>query len=476
MIILFVEAVYMEKGESLCRVCGDKASGKHYGVPSCDGCRGFFKRSIRRNLDYVCKDKGRCVIDVSRRNQCQACRFSKCLRVNMKKDAVQHERARRPGAQPPVRLGFFNRPGFAQSLYYQSVGIGYMPTAPSYIVQPPSPSPPAEINPSVRQSNPPDYPQSYPSYQSVPPNSPSDQSFPFLFPTLNSTNPIYALQMHAMQYGMSARVHPRYFHPPTIQHDGAGPSTAPDNQIVPVDTQSMRTPVIRHTDLDPEDVPATGRANIEELYNVVKLEYFDRQMRESMIISLEHRNDFDELGLFLEDTVNWVRRASVSENIPFSEQKNLLFNNWRELLIITTAQRNHRFNAERIVARLAADRQNIEDEVKRLMTVINRVLLLNMDPTEFDYLKKIMLFRTVRSSEIPVLCASSSRDELQERALYQLYKYNAKDYPFRVGKTLLLLPSVCFVAQMGLLESLLFKIPCDLNMLLLTWLAREQQA
>ncbi|XP_049764341.1 nuclear receptor subfamily 2 group F member 6-like [Schistocerca cancellata] len=73
-------------GEALCRVCGDKASGKHYGVPSCDGCRGFFKRSIRRNLDYVCKEAGRCVVDVSRRNQCQACRFNKCLQVNMKKD------------------------------------------------------------------------------------------------------------------------------------------------------------------------------------------------------------------------------------------------------------------------------------------------------------------------------------------------------------------------------------------------------
>ncbi|KAE8752692.1 Photoreceptor cell-specific Nuclear receptor [Frankliniella occidentalis] len=81
------EAMHPRK-EALCRVCGDKASGKHYGVPSCDGCRGFFKRSIRRNLAYVCKEGGGCTVDVSRRNQCQACRFRKCLEVNMKKDDV----------------------------------------------------------------------------------------------------------------------------------------------------------------------------------------------------------------------------------------------------------------------------------------------------------------------------------------------------------------------------------------------------
>ena len=75
-----------KKPEALCLVCGDRASGKHYGVQSCDGCRGFFKRSIRRSLNYVCKENGNCVVDVARRNQCQACRFKKCLEVSMNKD------------------------------------------------------------------------------------------------------------------------------------------------------------------------------------------------------------------------------------------------------------------------------------------------------------------------------------------------------------------------------------------------------
>lgn len=70
-----------------CVVCGDVSSGKHYGILACNGCSGFFKRSVRRRLIYRCQaGTGSCIIDKAHRNQCQACRLKKCLHMGMNKD------------------------------------------------------------------------------------------------------------------------------------------------------------------------------------------------------------------------------------------------------------------------------------------------------------------------------------------------------------------------------------------------------
>ncbi|CAB4036151.1 orphan steroid hormone receptor 2-like, partial [Paramuricea clavata] len=68
-----------------CLVCDDIATGRHYGVISCEGCKGFFKRSIRKSMRYTCRDGGDCPIDRSQRNRCRRCRLNKCLKMGMKK-------------------------------------------------------------------------------------------------------------------------------------------------------------------------------------------------------------------------------------------------------------------------------------------------------------------------------------------------------------------------------------------------------
>ncbi|KAM8874393.1 retinoic acid receptor RXR-gamma-B isoform 1-T2 [Spinachia spinachia] len=82
----------------ICSICGDRSSGKHYGVYSCEGCKGFFKRTVRKDLSYTCRDSKECLIDKRQRNRCQYCRYQKCLAMGMKREgvcaAVQEERQR----------------------------------------------------------------------------------------------------------------------------------------------------------------------------------------------------------------------------------------------------------------------------------------------------------------------------------------------------------------------------------------------
>ncbi|XP_051784082.1 mineralocorticoid receptor isoform X2 [Erpetoichthys calabaricus] len=67
----------------VCLVCGDEASGCHYGVVTCGSCKVFFKRAIEGQHNYLCAGRNDCIIDKIRRKNCPACRVRKCLQAGM---------------------------------------------------------------------------------------------------------------------------------------------------------------------------------------------------------------------------------------------------------------------------------------------------------------------------------------------------------------------------------------------------------
>lgn len=76
----------------ICMICEDRATGLHYGIITCEGCKGFFKRTVQNKRVYTCVADGECSITKQQRNRCQYCRFQKCLRQGMVLAAVREDR------------------------------------------------------------------------------------------------------------------------------------------------------------------------------------------------------------------------------------------------------------------------------------------------------------------------------------------------------------------------------------------------
>ncbi|NXD44967.1 NR1I3 protein, partial [Copsychus sechellarum] len=82
-------------GDKVCAVCGDRASGYHFHVMSCEGCKGFFRRSVIKGVRFTCPLARRCPVTKAKRRQCQACRLQKCLDAGMRRDMIMSEEALR---------------------------------------------------------------------------------------------------------------------------------------------------------------------------------------------------------------------------------------------------------------------------------------------------------------------------------------------------------------------------------------------
>ena len=85
-----------------CKVCGDKSSGVHYGVITCEGCKGFFRRSQSSPGNYQCPRDKSCVVDRTNRNRCQYCRLQKCLALGMSRNGKSIDASYRASLHLPV--------------------------------------------------------------------------------------------------------------------------------------------------------------------------------------------------------------------------------------------------------------------------------------------------------------------------------------------------------------------------------------
>ncbi|OWA50452.1 hypothetical protein BV898_14967 [Hypsibius exemplaris] len=65
-----------------CKVCGRTATGVHYGLEACEGCKAFFRRIVENGTVYTCNFNNNCAIRV--KSCCRACRHRKCLDLGMR--------------------------------------------------------------------------------------------------------------------------------------------------------------------------------------------------------------------------------------------------------------------------------------------------------------------------------------------------------------------------------------------------------
>nr|XP_005909277.1 PREDICTED: nuclear receptor subfamily 1 group I member 3 isoform X4 [Bos mutus] len=71
-----------------CAVCGDRATGYHFHALTCEGCKGFFRRTVNKSTSLTCPFAGSCEVNKAQRRHCPACRLQKCLDAGMKKDMI----------------------------------------------------------------------------------------------------------------------------------------------------------------------------------------------------------------------------------------------------------------------------------------------------------------------------------------------------------------------------------------------------
>ncbi|CAD6992920.1 protein tailless [Ceratitis capitata] len=422
-----------------CEVCRDHSSGKHYGVFACDGCAGFFKRSVRRARQYVCRAKngGSCIVNKTKRTQCRACRLRKCLDAGMNKDSVQHERGTRSATMrkyAEIYKDVFGSQEMPPEYLYET---GQMPFHPMFKgpILTPLPPPPGATAPEVAAPGATATSAELEVAGAVVPPTLASLPVPVPAPVPLAHMPPHLVPQH-LQHFQQAQLaalhlqnpHVQQFHRshPYAQHAEAqaqvhalaqaqvqaqpqamAMATAQTQANGQAPTQHQQQP--HHLLPNPFDTQAvlnlTMAASVAQ-HGFHPFNFFApnpgfpgvRALPPTPPLML-NENIKEVAAEQLFKNVSWIRSINAFQELSLNDQVQLLENSWKEFFVLSIAQYLLPINFQHLVFVYETGHPGCEmvnvvkADVLHLQDVLNKICHMNMDCNEFDCLRALSLFR-----------------------------------------------------------------------------------
>ncbi|EDW80383.1 uncharacterized protein Dwil_GK18731 [Drosophila willistoni] len=417
---------------SPCPICGDKISGFHYGIFSCESCKGFFKRTVQNRKNYVCVRGGPCQVSISTRKKCPACRFDKCLQKGMKLEAIREDRTRggRSTYQcsytlPNSMLSPILSPDQAaaaaaaavanqqqQRLQHQMNGFGNgstsLPASPSLGVTP---------NPTCIKTEQTDTLSTN--------QSPRTASIPALLQEIMDVE-------HLWQYTDAelARINQPLsssWSGSSSTSGGSSNGTGGPTSNTANNAQQMTNPLLASAGLSSNGENANPDL-IAHLCNVA-----------------DHR---------LYKIVKWCKSLPLFKNISIDDQICLLINSWCELLLFSCCFRSIdtpgeiKMSQGRKITLAQAKSNGLQACIERMLNLTDHLRRLRVDRYEYVAMKVIVLLQ----SDTSELHEAVKVRECQEKALQSLQAYTLAHYPdtpSKFGELLLRIPDLQRTCQLG---------------------------
>ncbi|XP_013923812.1 PREDICTED: steroidogenic factor 1 isoform X2 [Thamnophis sirtalis] len=428
---------YDEDLDELCPVCGDKVSGYHYGLLTCESCKGFFKRTVQNNKHYTCTESQNCKIDKTQRKRCPYCRFQKCLAVGMRLEAVRADRMRggrnkfgpmykRDRALKQQKKALFRANGFKLET---AADYGGLPPSLHGLAhhQHPGGLGKALPPPSAAAMTPIDYersPYGTPGLAAPGPVGPGPLSGyhypPFASRAIKSEFP----EPYAAHPYEAAPAYPFPEPYPGVLGGGGSPAAGLDVPEV----------ILKLLQLEPEEPQLKTR-----ILNCLQQEQQQSKSRQEKLTTFGLLCKMADQTLFA--IVEWARSCIFFKELEVGDQMKLLQNCWSELLVFDHIFRQVQYGKEHSLVLVTGQEVDMSTIATQAGSIVNNLVLraqelvlnlhsLQIDRQEFVCLKFLILF----SLDVKYMENSSLVKEVQDKANTALMEYTLCHYPHTMDK------------------------------------------